>query len=215
MRLTLATLMLAFLAPGVALADARPDPAHDAEVSRLLQAKGATLKWNHVPAGKSVRYGHAEVLVDAPFARVRSAVVDFARYRELHRKFASARIVAKDGDNVDLYMKIPIKLGPLKLEQWEIMRFGPARGGESNVVVEGRGVQGSMKEGHIVVTARAVDERHTLVKVDLLLLPNLPAPQALIDEELRDGASDFVNGLRDKAQGDNHVVTSLRATRAT
>lgn len=209
MRLTLATLALAFLAPGVALADARPDPVQDPEVTRLLQAKGATLKWNHVPTGASARYGHAEVLVDAPLAKVRSAAVDFGHYRDLHHKFASARVVAKQGDNVDVYLKLPIKVGPVKLDQWEVMRFGPARGGAASLVIEGRGVQGNMKEGHIVITARAVDERHTLVKVDLLLVPSLPAPQSLIDEELRDAATDFVNGLRDKAQGDSHLVTAL------
>ena len=209
MRLTLATLVLAFLAPGVALADARPDPVQDPEVTRLLQAKGATLKWSHVPAGASARYGHAEVLVDAPLAKVRSAAVDFAHYRDFHHKFSSARVIAKQGDDVDVYMKLPIKLGPLKLDQWEVMRFGPARGGAQSLVVEGRGVQGNMKEGHLVISARAVDERHTLVKVDLLVVPSMAAPQSLIDEELRDAATDFVNGLRDKAQGDSHLVTSL------
>ena len=154
-------------------------------------------------------YGHAEVLVDAPLSKVRSAAVDFPHYRELHHKFASARVVAQEGDNVDVYLKLPIKLGPVKLDQWEVMRFTPARGGVSSLVVEGRGVQGNMKEGHLVITARAVDERHTLVKVDLLLVPRMPAPQSLIDEELRDAATDLVNGLRDKAQGDNHLVTTL------
>ena len=134
-------------------------------------------------------YGHAEVLVDAPLSKVRSAAVDFPHYRELHHKFASARVVAQEGDNVDVYLKLPIKLGPVKLDQWEVMRFTPARGGVSSLVVEGRGVQGNMKEGHLVITARAVDERHTLVKVDLLLVPRMPAPQSLIDEELRDAAT--------------------------
>jgi hypothetical protein len=204
-----ATVLAVMSLPAVALADARPDPAQDPEVARLLEAKGATLKWNHVPAGKSVRYGHAEVLVDAPLAKVKKAAVDFAHYKEFHHKFASARVVAKEGDTTDVYLKLPIKLGPVKLDQWEVMRFGPARTTASNVVVEGRGVQGSMKEGHLVITARALDEKHCLVKVDLLLLPSMPAPQSMIDEELRDAATDFVNGVRDKSQGDNHIVTSL------
>lgn len=210
MRLTYSAVVLALVGlPAVALADARPDPAQDPEVARLLEAKGATLKWNHVPAGKSVRYGHAEVLVDAPLAKVKAAAVDFGHYKDFHHKFASARVVAKEGDSTDVYMKLPIKVGPVKLDQWEVMRFGPARTTGAHVVVEGRGVQGSMKEGHLVVTARAVDDKHSLVKVDLLLLPNLPAPQSIIDEELRDAATDFVNGIRDKSQGDNHVVTAL------
>jgi hypothetical protein len=75
--------------------------------------------------------------------------------------------------------------------------------------VEGRGVQGNMKEGHLVVSARALDPKHTLAQVDLLLVPRLPAPQSLIDEELRDAAMDLVQGLRTRAQGDDHAVVSL------
>jgi hypothetical protein len=205
-----APLVLALLATGSgAWADVRVEARQDPEVARLLQARGATLKWNHVPTGKSSRYGHAEVLVEAPLAKVQATSLDFARYKELNHKFASARVVAKEGANVDLYMKLPVKIGPVTVEQWQVMRFGPPRASATSMMVEGVGVQGNMKEGHILITARAISERHALVKVDLLFLPNLPAPQALIDEELRDGAQDFVNGIRDKAQGDSHVVTEL------
>ena len=83
-------------------------------MTRLREAKGATLKWSAVPAVRSERCGHAEVLVDA---------------------------------------------------------------------------------------------RHSIAKVDLLSLPSVP--QGKIDEELRDGAEDFVNGIRDHGQGDNHLVMTL------
>jgi hypothetical protein len=180
----------------------------DAEVARLIEAKGATLKWNAVPAGRSERYGHAEVLVDAPLAKVQAAATDFGHYKDFHWKFASARVIGKEQGNVDLYMKLPIKLGPIKIEEWEVMRFGPARTTASHVVVEGNGVRGKMKQARLVITARAIDAKHSLAKVDLLFLPSLPAPQGKIDEELRDGAEDFVNGIRDHAQGDNHVMTT-------
>jgi hypothetical protein len=210
MRRVLPPFVLAIVATvGGANADARLEARQDAEVMRLLDAKGATLKWNHVPTGKTVRYGHAEVLVDAPLTKVQAAALDFAHYKDFHRKLATARVVAKEGANVDLYMKLPIKLGPVRIDQWEIMRFGPARQSATTMVVEGVGVQGNMKEGHIVIAARAIDDQHSLVKVDLLLVPKLPAPQALIDEELRDGAQDFVNGIRNTAQGDSHPVTEL------
>jgi hypothetical protein len=187
MRLVLPPLALALIATAAAA------NAQDPDVVRLLEAKGATLKWNQVPAGKSVRYGHAEVLVDAPLAKVQAA----------------SSVVAKEGATVDLYMKLPIRIGPVTIDQWEVVRFGPARASVSTFVIEGSGVRGNMKEGHILISARALDDKHCLVKVDLLLLPTLPAPQGMIDEELRDGAQDFINGIRDKSQGDNHVITQL------
>jgi hypothetical protein len=93
-----------FVPPGsAAKAEVHVDPAQDPKVAWLLQAKGATLAWNLVPPGKTARYGHAEVLVDAPLARVRAVATDFAHYRDFYRKFASARVIAKAAGNVDVY----------------------------------------------------------------------------------------------------------------
>lgn len=209
MRAPALALMAALLLPGAALADQGAPPAPSPEVQRLLEAK-KTLNWNVTLPGKSEKYGHAEALVDAPAEKVRDTAVQFGRYKELHRKFASARVVAKEGDNTDVYMKLPVKLGPIQVDQWEVMRFGPARmlGGGVHVV-EGRGVKGNMKDGHMIITIKPVDAKHSLLKVDLLLVPNMPAPQAMVEEELRDAALDFVNGLKDKSQGWVGPVVSL------
>lgn len=66
-----------------------------------------------------------------------------------------------------------------------------------------------MKAGHTVITIKPIDAKHCLLSVDVLLVPKLPAPQSFIDEELRDGALDFLNGLKDKAQGWSGPVTQL------
>jgi len=209
----LAALVLAALTTFVtapAHADATPENRQDPAIVRLAAAKGASLKWTEARPGSSARYGHGEVLVNAPLAAVKTAAVDFAHYKDLHKKLATARVVAKNGDTVDLYVKLPVKLGPVEIEQWQVIRFAaPRADGEAGFVLEGRGVQGNMKEGHVVVSARAVDERRTVLKVDLLLQSRLPAPQSLVDEELRDGALDIAAGLRARAQGNGAVVTSL------
>lgn len=202
-------LVASLFAPAVARADQAAPPAPSPEVQRLLDAK-RTLNWNVTLPGKSEKYGHAEALVDAPADKVRDTAIQFGRYKELHRKFASARVVAKEGANTDVYMKLPVKLGPIKVDQWEVMRFGPARSLAGGVhVVEGRGVKGNMKDGHMIITITPVDAKHSLLKVDLLLVPNMPAPQSIVDEELRDAALDFVNGLKDKSQGWVGPVLSL------
>jgi carbon monoxide dehydrogenase subunit G len=198
--------------PAVARADAEPpsqqDRPRDPQVQRLLEAK-KTLKWNYSPAGRSERYGHAEALVAAPAEKVAKIATDFAHYRELHRKFATARVVGKEGENTDVYMRYPVYIGPMKVEFYEVMRFGSVRATGDAHVLEGRGIKGDMKQGHTVITVKPVDATHSLLSVDVLLVPNIPAPQSLVDEELRDGAQDFVNGLKDRAQGWVGPVTSL------
>lgn len=194
--------------PAVAHADAAPDPARDPQVARLLDAK-ATLKWNHALGSKGERYGHAEALVGAPADAVARTAADFGHYKELHRKFKSARVIAKEGDSTDVYMRYPVQIGPMTLELHEVMRFGPVRSNGAARVLEARAVKGDMKQGHTVITVKPVDEKHALLQVDVLLVPSIPAPQSFIDEELRDGAGDFVNGLKDRAQGHVGPVTSL------
>jgi hypothetical protein len=209
MRRLLVTVALSLTVPSVARADAHPDPSQDPEVKRLLDAKGQTLRWSWAPPGRGEKYGHAETLVATSADNVRKTALDFAHYRELHRKFSSARVIAKEGDNTDVYMKLPVKVGPITIDQWEVMRFGPAKQAGDAAVIEGFGVKGNMKTGHIKITVRPVDEKHSLLKVDLLLVPSTPAPSALVDEELRDAAMDFANGLKDKSQGWSGPVSHL------
>lgn len=200
----LAAFVLAAL-PAVAYADA---PPADPQVQRLLDAK-KTLKWNFAPAGTSDRYGHAEALVDAPAEKVAKVVTDFGRYKELHRKFATARVVGKEGDATDVYMRYPVHIGRFTVEFHEVMRFASPRQESGAQIVEGRGVQGDMKQGHTRITVKPIDDKHALLTVDVLLVPKIPAPQVLIDEELRDGAEDYVNGIKDRAQGRPGYVTAL------
>ena len=201
MRFVSAALLSVLLLPAVAHADG--------DVQRLLDAK-RTLAWNAALSGKGQRYGHAEALVDAPADKVKDTAVDFAHYKDLHRKLQNARVVGKDENGTDVYMKLPVKIGPFTFEQWSVMRFGPARalpGG--GWLVEGRETKGNMKDGHLVITVKPVDAKHSLLKVDLLLTPSMPAPQSLVDEELRDASVDIANGLKDRSQGWVGPVVSL------
>jgi carbon monoxide dehydrogenase subunit G len=182
------------------------DPAKDPEVARLLDAK-KTLKWNRTIG--SDRYGHAEALVDAPAEVVAKKAESFRQYKTFHHKFATARVVNKEGDQTDVYMRYPVQIGPMKIELHEVMRFSPMRKSGAAFVLEARGIKGDMKKGHTIITIKPVDAKHSLVELDVLLVPVLPAPQSFIDEELRDGAGDFVNGLKDRSQGWVGPVTSL------
>ncbi len=209
MRKALFVFLAAVALPAVAHADAdAPDPAKDPQVARLLDAK-KVLKWNQTIGSGKDRYGHAEALVEAPADVVAKKAVEFGKYNEPHKKFATARVVAKEGDNTDVYMRYPVQIGPMTFELHEVMRFTPMRTVGSSFVVEARGIQGDMTKGHSIITVKPVDAKHCLLQVDVLLEPKIPAPQVFIDEELRDGAGDFVNGLKDKSQGWSGPVTSL------
>jgi hypothetical protein len=199
MRLAGLTFALALFAPLTAHADAL-DPQQDPEVQRVMKGR-VTVKWNYVPAGQSERYGHAETITETTPEKARDAMVDFAHFKDLNKKFANARVVAKNGDDTDLYVKIPVKVGFVSVDQSAVLRFGPAKQVGNAWVVEGKSVSGNMKAGHVKFTVRPIDEKRSLIKVDVMLEPSMPAPQSVVDEEARDAALELADGLKDKSQG--------------
>jgi hypothetical protein len=184
--------------PGVGHAEER-----DPDAVRISTA-GHSLKWNWTPPGRADRYGHAETLVHAPIATVRERVVEFGRYHEIMpEKFRTSRVIGHSPDgSTDVYVQIAILHGMVLL--WDVTRFAPAHSVAPGVdVIEGRMVsgKGNIEDLNVVWTLHAIDDDWTVLKLDLLLKPSLPAPQSAIDEELRDSAMNAVDAIHDRAQG--------------
>ncbi len=168
-----------------------------AQLERLKKDPGP-LKSNWVPPGKHERYGHAEGLVNAPAAAVKAKLEDFAHYKDLAGpKFKTVRVVDKQGDDTHVYFQLPIMKGLITINY--VTRFPPAKhaqGGDADVV-EGTFVKGNIKDMHIAFTVRpGPDDKSAVMVCDLVLLPNVPAPQSALDEELRDACGDAINAVR-------------------
>jgi nucleotide-binding universal stress UspA family protein len=103
---------------------------------------------------------------------------DFAHIAELHRKFATARVVAHTGETIDVWMRYPVYVGPLRIEFEEVMRFGSVRANGDARVLEGVAIRGDMKEGRSVITIKPVDATHSIVEMDLYFMLKIPAPRA-------------------------------------
>jgi hypothetical protein len=196
----------ALLAPANVRADTR-DP--DAE---RIAAAGHALEWNWTPPGRAGRWGHAETLIHAPLSAVRAQVVDFAHYHDfVPSKFQTSRVVGHGpGGSTDVYVRIAVMHGVVML--WNVTRFGPAQAQAQSPgveTVEGHMVpgQGNIEDLHVVWTMRAIDPQWTVLKADLMLKPGLPAPQAAVDEELRDACLDAVDAVHDRAQGSRGIAS--------
>jgi hypothetical protein len=183
-------------------ASSAPGP-QDPDALRISTA-GHSLKWNWTPPGHADRYGHAETLIHAPLAAVQARVLDFPHYREiLPSRFKISRVVGHRPDgSADVYIQIAVMHDMVLL--WNVTRFAPARHEAPDVeVVEGRMVpgKGNVEDFDVVWTMHALGPEWTVLKCDLLLKPNLPAPQSALDEELRDSAMIAVDVIHDRAQG--------------
>lgn len=180
----------------------------DPEASRIAAA-GHSLHWNWTPPGHADRYGHAETLIHAPLDVVRAHVTDFSHYRDISpTRFKSSRVVGYEPDrSTDVYIQISVLHGVIAL--WDVARFAPARTVSPGVqVLEGRMIpgKGNVEDMDVVWTIRALDDRWTVLKFDILLKPGLPAPQSMIDEELRDSARYAVDAIHDRAQGTQGIA---------
>jgi hypothetical protein len=175
-----------------------PAPSADdlkGQADRLAKDQGP-IRSNWTPPGKSERYGHAEGLIAAPYDAVKARLLDFPRYKELAGpKFKKVSVVDKSATGTDLYFQLPIMKGLVTI--WYVTRFSTARPGMAGAeVVEGKFVKGNIKDMQIVFTIRPTADQKTILVCDLNLAITLPAPQAALDEELRDACGDAVNAIR-------------------
>jgi Polyketide cyclase / dehydrase and lipid transport len=199
------TALLAFGGLIALTAPARAD-ASDPDAARIAAA-GHSLKWNWTPPGRSGHFGHAETLIHAPLATVRRMVLDFGHYNELAPSITASRVVAHDPDgSTDVYLRMGVLNNMLAL--WDVTRFAPLHTVDGAEVVEGQMVsgKGNIDASALVWTMRAAGADWTVLKFDLSLRPGMPAPQSLIDEQLRDSAMDAVNSIHDRAQGSKEIV---------
>ncbi len=175
----------------------------DPDASRISAAHHS-LKWNWVPPGRGDRYGHAETLIHAPVASVEKNILDYGHYTEfLPARFKASRVVGHPPDHgTDVYIQISVLNGVLAL--WNVSRFSAPRETSPGVqVIEGRMIpgRGNVDDMDAIWTVRALGDEWTVLKFDLLLKPGIPAPQSILDEELRDCAMFAVDKIHDKAQG--------------
>jgi hypothetical protein len=171
----------------------------DEEATKLAKL-GGKIRTNLIPPGQTEKHGHAEVLIEAPIDMVEQQVRAFGQYKDFAPgKFKTSKIVDKTETTTDVYMQIAIMKGFVTL--WQIVRFGPTRTVSNDTrVIEGNLVKGNVRAAHSLFAIRKVSERRTILKVDVLIAIEVPAPEELLDEELRDYAADALEGLRDKSQ---------------
>ena len=200
------------LLPVAALAALSAVPARaqadgsDVEVERIAKA-GHSLKWTWTPPGKDKHYGHAEVLIHAPAASVRTILLDYAHYKDMASdKVRTTHVIAKKDGNTDVYWQLPI-MNDLFMA-WYVARYAPPKVvSPGTEVIEGQMLKGNIHAMNSIWTMRAVNDSWTLLELDLLGVPNVLVPEAWQDEGMRDAAAQAVDAVHDKAQGDPKWVT--------
>jgi ribosome-associated toxin RatA of RatAB toxin-antitoxin module len=137
-------------------------------------------------ANSSMDAGAARVRAHAPAATLRSVLTDYARYSKIIKHFEQARVVGRSGDQTDVYLEVPILGGASKI--WAVVRFSPPKTEGDQEVIRGRLVKGNVKRLDATWRLKKVDDQKSDLTLELLIVPDLPAPKSLITKELRKAA---------------------------
>jgi ribosome-associated toxin RatA of RatAB toxin-antitoxin module len=149
--------------------------------------------------GASLKAGGSKVLVNASMSIVRKVVQDFAHYQAFMPRFQKSRVVAKKDGKTDVYLQVPILHGAATV--WALTRFEPpAKEGANGEVVSGKMVEGNVDDFRAVWHLRPVDDTHTVLRADILIVPKLPLPGSVVTPELEFAADQAVTSARDRAE---------------
>jgi hypothetical protein len=178
------------LLPGAARAET--------EGERLLRTH-ATERYNVPIQGYSIKAGGGMTVVNAGLAPVRQTVTDYGHYADFMPRFKKSKIVGKNGPNTDVYLQVAILHGAASV--WAVTRFGPPSPEGAGERIEGRlQGQGNVDDLRAVWHLQPIDADHTLVKLELLIVPTLPVPASLVTPELEFASDQAVSATRDRTE---------------
>jgi ribosome-associated toxin RatA of RatAB toxin-antitoxin module len=178
------------LLPGAARAET--------EGERLLRTH-ATERYNVPVQGYSIKAGGGMTVVNAGLAHVRQTVTDYGHYADFMPRFKKSKIVGKNGPNTDVYLQVAILHGAASV--WAVTRFGPPSPEGAGERIEGRlQGQGNVDDLRAVWHLQPIDADHTLVKLELLIVPTLPVPASLVTPELEFASDQAVSATRDRTE---------------
>lgn len=191
---TLLTLVAALgLALGAPLARAEPDE----EARRLMtnrEAERYEVKSEHT----TTNGGGARVHVAAPSSEVKKLVSDFKNYSKFIDKFEKVKVVGRNGNKTDVYLQVPILKGAGKI--WAVVRFSPVKTVNGEEVLEGHMVKSNAKRLDALWRIKKIDDENTQLHLELVILPDFPAPSSLVTTEAKRAARGAVKDVRDKAE---------------
>jgi ribosome-associated toxin RatA of RatAB toxin-antitoxin module len=195
------TVAVAALAPSLAGADAFTPPATDTQavdLHKLAKDKKSNYEVKDSTGAKR-RWGHAEIFVKAPVAKTRAAVLDYGNYSTFISKFEKSKLLKKDGLAADVFLQMPILKGSATL--WALEHFNtPASDGKWEKITATM-IKGNVEDMQAFWRYRAVDEKTSIVSLDLFTVPKLNVPEKLMTEQLEDACGEAVLGVRARAEG--------------
>ena len=176
----------------------RTEPATDAQPAPLSQSDEP--KGTGVPIqGTEMVRGSATVVVHAPIDKVREAVLGFGEYSQFMPHYKKCKLLGRTpAGSRDVYMEITALHGAVSMwGRLEVPKPAVVDGVET---VEMKLIEGNVKDLKGTWRFSRVDDDHTQLTLEVFLLPNIPLPMSILNEENVKGAVNGVVAMRTRAE---------------
>lgn len=178
----------------------------DDEATRLERKGRAERYTKPTTAPKnSIDTGGAAIYVNAPIDVVRRVVTDYRNYEKTIKAFKKSKLLSRNKGVSEVYLEVPILHGAATV--WVVALIGQpvVEGNEEKITA--RMLRGNVDDFRAVWRLRAVDAQHTIVKLELLVDPSLPAPSSLVTPELCTASESAVTGIRKQSEKIHQAAT--------
>lgn len=186
--------------------------AGDDEATRLERRGRAERYTKATTAPKnSIDTGGAAIYVNAPIDVVRRVVTDYRNYEKTIKSFKKSKLLSRNKGVSEVYLEVPILHGAATV--WVVALIGaPVMEGKEEKITA-RMLRGNVDDFRAVWRLRAVDAEHTIVKLELLVDPSLPAPASLVTPELCGASENAVASVRKQSEK-NHRAARQQVVQA-
>lgn len=165
-------------------------------------------KTNFKDAGGKT-WGRAQEFVDASVKEVRTAVLDYGNYSQFIPRFQKTKLLKREANgSADVYLQMPILKGAATL--WAMEKFDPPVAEGKGEKIVGHYVKGNVEELEAIWHYRPIDDKHSIVTLELHVIPKLAVPEKLLTSQIEDACGEGVIGVREKAESLGRLVASKK-----
>jgi ribosome-associated toxin RatA of RatAB toxin-antitoxin module len=180
--------------------------AGDDEATRL-ERRGRSERYTKATTSpkNSIDTGGAAIYIHAPIDVVRRIVTDYRNYEKTIKSFKTSKLLSRNKGVSEVYLEVPILHGAATVSVVALMGAPVIAGNEERITA--RMLRGNVDDFRAVWRLRAVDAENTILKLELLVDPSLPAPASLITPELCTASENAVTGVRKQAEKIHRAAT--------
>jgi len=176
-----------------ARADSWAPPKSDSEAMTLF-ALDKEKRTSIAVEGSKFRAARADVIVDAPLASVRNALVDHQRYGDIIPSLSKVKVLKKSGEGAEVFLQLPIMKGASSI--WAVERFDAPIAEGKNEKIVGHFVKGNVDALRTVWRFRAIDATHTLLSLEMYVAPQFAMAVSTVNGEVENACADGVKSAR-------------------